>query len=322
MSTNPSEPPATDPAKSSKRHRSPSYPFVDLKRAVELARIMWEKEKRHPASIPVVCGHWNLSTKSSAGVLSVAALKKFGFLTEEGGGDSRTVRLSDFGLEIIKNLEVPEELQKLLKAAALKPQIHRELWNTHREASDASIRRHLVFDLKFNDNSADAVVKEYRSTIAFAKLTGSDTVADTPSEEEEENTDTMTANSTLEQRLPETGRTRTGREIAKEMFPPPPPHTPIGLIEIPVPLPSGAMAYYRLPPTINESDFNFYQALLNAYRPGLVKGLRSYPCQAIWKNKDGDKPVTIVGTMGAANGITYYMSADKTGIPETELEFQ
>lgn len=184
----PSKQPASAPAK--KRLRSPSYPFVNLKRAIELAAKLWDAEKRHSVTIPIVCGHWGLSTKSSAGLLSVAALKKFGLLVEEGAGTNRTVRLSDFGLEIVKNKDVPEELERFAKNAALKPEIHRDLWMNFRDASDASMIRHLVFDLKFNDKAAPSVVEVYRETIAFAKLTASDTVENTDDGDEPQESET------------------------------------------------------------------------------------------------------------------------------------
>lgn len=172
-------PTSGDKPASKKRQRSPSYPFINLERAIKLANTLWEKERRHPATIPVVCGHWELSAKSSAGILSVAALKKFGLLIEEGSGEQRTVRLSDFALDVIKFADVPEDFSKLIKYAALKPDLHLDLWNFHREASDASIRRYLVFDRKFNEAVVDAVIKEYRDTLAFAKITPSDTFDDT-----------------------------------------------------------------------------------------------------------------------------------------------
>lgn len=186
MSTpSPSQPSETTPPK--KKLRSPSYPYLDLSEATRLAKILWEKEKRHPAPVSVVAVHWNYGAKSSTGLLAVAALKKFGLLDEEGSGDQRTVKLSDFALDIIKHEDSPDEISKLLKAAALKPEIHRDLWENHREASDANIKRVLIFDKKFNDASVDSVIKEYRDTIAFAKLTSADTLANTDDQNQEEN---------------------------------------------------------------------------------------------------------------------------------------
>jgi hypothetical protein len=40
------------------------------------------------------------------------------------------------------------------------------------------------------------------------------------------------------------------------------------------------------------------------------------------KNKDFDKPVTIIGEAGVKDGIKYFTLKDGTGIPENELTFQ
>lgn len=77
--------------------------------------------------------------------------------------------------------------------------------------------------------------------------------------------------------------------------PPVPPMTPATLIDFPVPLPSGAVAYYRLPSKISEIDFNFYKAILDALKAGLVQKSR-FPAKGTWKNKDNDQDVTIIGT--------------------------
>jgi hypothetical protein len=252
-------PEAVAPTDKKQRHRSPAYPFINLEQAVRLMEIIWEKEKRHPVTIPVVSVHWNYGAKSSTGVLSVAALKKFGLLDEEGTGGNRTVKLSEFAIELIKFAGVPEERAKRLKIAAIKPELHRDLWTAHRDASDASIRRFLVFDRKFNENTVDTVIKEYRDTISFAKLTDSDTIPDIQDQEPESE---KTSNRMITE-------TQDRKEERQNLPFRPPANTP-GLIEIPVPLPSGILAYYRVPQKMSEDDFIFYTSLIGHYKKGLT----------------------------------------------------
>jgi len=46
------------------------------------------------------------------------------------------------------------------------------------------------------------------------------------------------------------------------------------------------------------------------------------PIKAIWDNKDHDAPVEIIGEFTEPrDGVKYFQSADQTGIPETELDF-
>ena len=75
------------------------------------------------------------------------------------------------------------ERDALIKQAALAPKIHQQIWNKWGEGiSDENLRHALVFDWEtpFNEKSVDGFIREYRDTIAFAKLTESDKV---PSED-------------------------------------------------------------------------------------------------------------------------------------------
>jgi hypothetical protein len=112
---------------------------------------------------------------------------------------------------------------------------------------------------------------------------------------------------------------------------------PQELIDIPVPLPSGVLAYYRVPQKMSGADFKFYQSVLVAYEFGLTGSIalrgvdatepkkgadgRLYPAQATWSNKDHDVQVTITGVMGEKDGRKYYQSSTGTGIPGDELIF-
>jgi hypothetical protein len=51
--------------------------------------------------------------------------------------------------------------------------------------------------------------------------------------------------------------------------------------------------------------------------------LASRPAQAIWRNKDHDQPVTVIGEMGERDGRRFYsVKETTTGIPEDELVFE
>jgi hypothetical protein len=311
MSTSEAKPVSSPPRPpKAKKARSPSYPFINLEQAVKFAKILWEKEKREAALIPVVAAHWGYAPKSSGGILSASALKKYGLALEESTGDRRMIRLSDLALDIIRHEDSLAERAPLLKKAALNPEIHRDLWETKRDSSDASIHKYLEFDKKFTSAAANSVIKVYRDTISFAKLTDSDSVANTEQPEEEFPIGPP-ADKTMQTLDPIQQRRQT-----------PPLPSWSTLIDIPVPLPSGSLAYYRVPPSMPETDFKFYQAVLTAYKEGLVKGSRTFPARAKWKNKDHDVEIIVKGVMGySGTGTVYYESGDGTGISERELEF-
>ena len=96
-----------------KRHRSPGYPFIDLKAALTRAKAFYDKERRHPASFKVAASHWGFKEKSSGGLQTAAALKSFGLLRDvEGGAGGRSLQLTSLALDILLDdrLESPGKI--------------------------------------------------------------------------------------------------------------------------------------------------------------------------------------------------------------------
>jgi len=102
----------------------------------------------------------------TAGV-TLAALKKFGLLTEEKVAEKRVVRLSELALEII----LSPERERAVRQAALLPPLHREMWDKYGNnlPSDQNLRWQLI-QKGFTEAGANDFLKEYRDTIAFARL--------------------------------------------------------------------------------------------------------------------------------------------------------
>jgi hypothetical protein len=156
------------------RTRSPAYPYIDLRAALEKATVLWKVEGRHPAVIHVIMQHWGYKEESSTGYSCVAALKKFGLVDHEGMGDERQIRLSNLALAILLD-DDPNSVsrQEALKTAALNPRIHAELWDKYGPdlPSDQSLKRFLVLERSFNETAVDEFLDEYKQSISFAGLT-------------------------------------------------------------------------------------------------------------------------------------------------------
>jgi hypothetical protein len=171
--------PVPDPSKGT-RERSPAFPYIGLGEALDRARQFHKIERKVAAPVHVAVKHWGYREKSSGGIQTIAALKAFGLMNDVGSGADRKVQLSDFGLDIIQDerLDSPERDQ-LIKRAALLPKIHATLWNKYKTElpSPDNLRHELKKEFKFNPNAIDDFLMEYKDTISFAKLTGSDTVS-------------------------------------------------------------------------------------------------------------------------------------------------
>src|SRR5207249_11431587 len=68
------------PTKNKSKPRSPSYPGINLEEAIERAKIIYERERRHETAENTILEHWGYKPKSGAGIMTLAALKAFGLL--------------------------------------------------------------------------------------------------------------------------------------------------------------------------------------------------------------------------------------------------
>jgi hypothetical protein len=159
---------AMSEAESRKKVRSPSFPFIGLREALDRARAFYEAEQRNSARAETAAAHWGYSAKSSGGKQTIAALRAFGLLE----GDS-LVKLSGRGLRLVLDeREGSEERERLLQQAALMPVIHARLWERYGAElpSPQTLRLGLILDEGFNENSVDDFLTEYRETLEYARL--------------------------------------------------------------------------------------------------------------------------------------------------------
>lgn len=159
-----------------RKGRSPSYPGISLEEAEKRVRELYAAEKTHAAPVSAIVGHWGYSPSSSGGRTTLAALKKFGLLNDEGAGEERTGRLTDLALELVLNPD-PTEARR---TAALLPRLHREMWDEYGESlpSAATLRYRLIREFGFTESGAEEFVDEYRATVAYAHLTATADVSD------------------------------------------------------------------------------------------------------------------------------------------------
>jgi hypothetical protein len=152
--------------------RSPSYPFIDLKTAIERARRLFEAAQRSSVRQDTAAAHWGYSPKSSGGKQTIAALRAFGLL--EGDG---MVKLTERALRILLDERNPSpEKDVLLRQAALSPTLHGRLWEKYKAVlpSPTDLKMSLVLEDGFNENSVEEFIAEYIETLAFAKLRSSE----------------------------------------------------------------------------------------------------------------------------------------------------
>jgi hypothetical protein len=178
--------PLSSPAETDKkaRERSPNYPSIGLRRAIELAKIFWEHDRRQLVLVARAITNLGFGAKSSTGPLAISAMVKYGLFDTEGKGDTRRVRLTDLAISLLNPSS--QNADQLLKQAALMPGIHTKLWEKFGAdgASEGTIRDYLTFDLHFTEQAANALIEEYLDTIRFARLVEGDMLITTEQDEE------------------------------------------------------------------------------------------------------------------------------------------
>lgn len=160
--------------------RSPSYPGIDLKTAIERADTIKKEEGRNIAPSDVIMDHWGYAPKSGPGLITLAALKKFGLLEDQGTKGNQQLKLTDLAWQILLDDEESEMRQEAVREAALKPKIHCKLWDAYGRnlPSDPNLRRKLLFEEKFTEGAVDEFIDQFKRTIRFANLIDTDTLSE------------------------------------------------------------------------------------------------------------------------------------------------
>jgi hypothetical protein len=179
--------PAVKAAKKAVRtkHRSPNYPAIALRRAVDLANSIYTRDRM--AKIPIAVAHDRLGVKRHSGLGNqlVAAMKAYGLLNVDGKGEKREVQLTDRAHRIVLNAS---DRSEMLRKAAVEPAINQKLWAKYGETGlpqNDVLREFLIWTLKFNSDTVAEFIKDFSDTVRFAGLTNQDIIqppADDPTE--------------------------------------------------------------------------------------------------------------------------------------------
>lgn len=239
------------------RGRSPSYPFLSLKKAIDLADKFYNEEGKHKAIPDIAIEHLGYKASSSTGIRALAALTSFGLLDADGAGVERRVWVSELGRAILLDLrEKSPERMKAVQEAALKPPIYRELWERWGSdlPSEATIKTVLLKDLDFNAAALGPFIKNMKATFEFARLSGLSEMS------EEEFADDVEEEEDVEQ------------EVSTKLNPKKPSHTPnVEIQSITLPLIGGGMAILQIPVPLSEENFDFLVGLLGSMKKALIK---------------------------------------------------
>lgn len=149
--------------------RSPEYPAISLKEAIDRVKMVYDKDYQNRLPKAVIAAHMGYKSLSGASLPVLSALAKYGLL--EGRGDE--TRVSDLAVAIIAHEPGSPERVQALKQAASTPELFADLDSRFPagKASDQAIRSYLLTS-KFIPGAADAAIRAYRETKSLVEGEG------------------------------------------------------------------------------------------------------------------------------------------------------
>lgn len=145
-----------------RRTRSPNYPRLSLRDAIERAIKLYKADHTHKTDKKAVAEALGYTSLNGASLTTISTLKQYGLLQEDGDG----LRVSEDVVPIVMLPQGdPERAEALLRAASA-PRLFSELQMEYGETlpSDVSLR-YALMKKGYTEKAANEVIRAYRDTL-------------------------------------------------------------------------------------------------------------------------------------------------------------
>lgn len=255
--------------------RSPDYPGLSLKAALERAQQVHAKFLNHPMPSEDVRACWGYSPKSGPGLVALGALKRFGLMVAQGRGEGSTVSLTSGAYAYFEDeREDQSERIAFIKKAALLPAIHKEIFAKYGASPKADVLKHyLKTERAFTSSGADGLISEYAETMAFAGLVESDTLAEDAGDETPDRGETAHGAHSPPPRRPKERAMAELQETSRDLT---------------ILLTGGRMAILRAPVEISDEDYKLITGQLDAMKAAFITMAANAPEPPAVEQPDDD----------------------------------
>jgi hypothetical protein len=146
--------------------RSPRYPAISLREAIEKARAVYENDGRNKIRKELVAEHMGYHSLNGASLGVISAVVKYGLI--EGG--LAAMNITARAINIFEREQGDPERAQAIRDAAFEPEQFKEIAAAYPDrASDAAIRSHLITKLGFLPEAASNFVRSYRETMQLVE---------------------------------------------------------------------------------------------------------------------------------------------------------
>lgn len=152
-----------------RRSRSPNYPRISLKDAIERVEKLYRKERTHKTTREAVAEGLGYNSLNGSSLGIIGTLKQYGLLEE----DSEGVRVSQDAVALVMLPKDEPERMEALRTAASTPRLFSELREEYGDSlpSDVSLRYALI-KKGYSERAANEVIRSYRDTLDLVSEEG------------------------------------------------------------------------------------------------------------------------------------------------------
>ncbi len=300
-----------------KKDRSPNCPRIPLTEAIELVRKLYGKAGKSKLSPLAAVGALGYSGISGASLTTLGALTSYGLLERERGAG---ITVSTLAIQLLHPTDAFQE--RLAKVtAAMSPKVLNKLYSEgHRDTNEEVVKNHLIQE-GFTPDRAKNAAAVYIANFQFANLSNDGRLQEKVEAREAElasqviqiegkfaGGSTLTAKPTIQ------SVTEKGKNV---------------LATYSVPLGENEATITFTGTKLTPADFDGLSDYVKLFKQQYERKVKSeasvpkspvpLPHNAMWKNKDSNRPVKIVAFLGERDGEKYFQSEDGTGIPASQL---
>ena len=150
------------------------FPFINLNKALERAQAIFDNDKAGKGlKVPVAFAAWSYSEKSSGGFQTIAALKQYGLLDDEGANDDRAVKLTPEARRYFQT-EIESDKAALRAEFASSPPLMSHLMDHWHGGTveDPVARTYLKTAIGMNEQSARSALGIYKENLSHSGIKG------------------------------------------------------------------------------------------------------------------------------------------------------
>ena len=263
--------------------RSPAHPGMNLEEAIKRTKMFHDASKRYAVSRsdsdPVAYKNLGYKTPNGAAKRALGTVLSYGLLEKLPGGDDSKVRVSSLGFDIVALREDDPTKTIRIREAARNPKIFAELLKEFHDglpSSDTPIHSFLV-KRGFNLESIDPLIRDFRSTVTFARLFDEDRIADYDTDLDEPNPDqedeTDQSNWAVEKSQLEAEIKTLKDQVQRKQDLSSTIHAASTSSEIKthsIPILGGRQAFLQVPVGLTAKDFLFLQGYLTLMKDAII----------------------------------------------------